>query len=317
MVCVLPGARAESEKPAPAAPAPAAAPDGGGDSGTKPTEGDAPKPAPSSPLKIGAELYTGGSNMPGHHFLDAGVWAGSGLEYPSVGYVRWEDGKGHAAKAALGFGTVFYGKDKIYDQPAEAWYQFPAGKASVTVGQYWVPFATQEWEYENKPGAMAQWSHGRWGVSLSANQNFHTGHPNAYARLSHTLGGSKDNLIGLSVGGGKGMSYNSGHNRGLGVDGTYGYGGVRFTTELLWLRAPGARDFRFIWTKLGYEKLGPWKPYVSWYHWDDQTHQLGHFQSTLLGLSYKVNANLAIEGAVADTLRKNVGWMQLHWTWER
>jgi hypothetical protein len=56
---------------------------------------------------------------------------------------------------------------------------------------------------------------------------------------------------------------------------------------------------------------------VSWYNWDDQAHQLGHFQSTLLGLSYKVNANLAVEGAVADTLRKNVGWVQLHWTWEK
>jgi hypothetical protein len=281
----------------------------------KPAATDAPKAAPSPPFKVGAELYTGGSNMPGHRFLDAGFWAGSGVEFPSVGYARWDDGKGHAAKTAIGFGSVFAGKDKIYDQPAEAWYQFPTGKVSVTVGQYWVPFATQEWEYENKPGVMAQWSRGPWGMSISANGNIHTGSPNAYLRLSHTLG--SDNVIGLSAGGGKGMSFNSAHNRGWGLDGTYGFRGVRFSTELLQMQAPGNRNFHFLWTKLGYEKLGRWKPYISWYNWNDRAGQLGHFQSTVLGASYKMSANLVIEGAVADTLRKNIGWMQLHWTWEK
>lgn len=341
LLCLQPGARGESQNPAPpAAPvntapaaathpadAPAAAapaesgaaageakPDAVARQAPGPTEAAKPREI-QRPFKVGAELYTGGSNMPGHRFLDAGLWAGSGPEFPSVGYARWDDGRGHAAKTAIGFGSVFHGKDKIFDQPAEAWYQFPAGKTSVTVGQYWVPFAAQEWEYENKPGAMLQWSRGPWGLSLSANQNLHTGRPNGYMRLSHALG--ENNAIGLSVGGGKGMSFNSAHNRGWGFDATYGYRGVRFSTELLQMQAPGSRNFRFLWTKLGYEKLGPWKPYVSWYNWDDRAGQLGHFQSTVLGMAYKVNSNLAIEGAVANTLRKNVGWMQMHWTWEK
>ena len=280
-----------------------------------PTEPPKPAAQATSPFKIGAEVFTGGSNVQGHRFLDDGFWAGSAPFLPSVGYVRYDDGKGHAAKAAIGLGDLFRGKDKVWDQPAEAWWQFPAGKLSMTVGQYWVPFAAQEWEYENKPGVMVQWSRGAYGLSVSANENLHTDRPNAYMRVSRSLG--KDNVVGLSLGAGKGLSFNSEHNRGWGLDGTYGWRGWRFNTEFVQLQAPGSRNFRFIWTKLGYEKLGPWKPYISWYNWDDRAQQLGHFQSTLVGLSYRVNSRLAIEGAVADTLRKNVGWAQLHWTWEK
>ena len=142
-------------KPDGAAGSNGANPDGAGaPSGAKPdavsrqpqVATEPPKPAAqaTSPFKIGAEVFTGGSNVQGHHFLDDGFWAGSAPFLPSVGYVRYDDGKGHAAKAAIGLGDLFRGKDKVWDQPAEAWWQFPAGKLSMTVGQYWVPFAAQE-----------------------------------------------------------------------------------------------------------------------------------------------------------------------------
>jgi hypothetical protein len=83
------------------------------------------------------------------------------------------------------------------------------------------------------------------------------------------------------------------------------------------LYAPGAKRFRFAYGKLSYERLGPWKPFVARYQWDDGAEQMGRFRSTVYGLNFRATPQLSVEGAYAPTSDKNVSWLQLHWTWER
>lgn len=272
-------------------------------------------PVPGKPLKLGLELYSGGSTLDGHRFLSDGMWAGTEATYPSVLYGHWENGKGHAAKLALGLGRSFHGRDRLYDQPSEAWWQLPAGPLSVTVGKFWVPFAAQEWEYETKPGLMLQWSHGANSIAAAANRGRHGGNLNAYLHASHNFG--DENTVGVSLAAGKGLSFDSVHDRGWGLDASYGWRGWRLTTEQIWLRAPGARDFHFNWIKLGYQRLGAFEPYVGRYDWQDDADELGSFRSTVCGLAYQLNANLALEAAWAMKPGKDVSWLQFHWSWEK
>lgn len=291
------------------------------------TEAAAATEAPPSPvetlgkrvlgtLHFGVDAYGGTSTRPGNRRTSDGYWAGNGPILPSVAYVRWEDGKGRAMKLSMGLGSAFNGRENAYDQPAEAWIQFPAGELSVTAGKYWVPFALQEWEYETKPGVMGQWSHGRSSLVGSLNENPHTGTVNGYFHASRDLGGG--NSVGLSMAGGRGLSFDSSHDRGFGLDGSFGYRGFRLTGEHLQLYSPGRGEFRFTWVKLAYERAGRFKPYLGWYDWDDQAGELGRFRSLVVGTSYQINKELALDtawSAVSDRSR-GVAWFQFHYTWE-
>ena len=302
--CSLPAAAdGDGEDPAAAAVAPPAT--------------AAAEPAAGSPIKVGIDSYVGVSNLEGSRRFSDGFWAGSAAAYPSLAYLRWDNGKGYAAKVSAGFGRMYTGPDSALDQPIEAWWQAPAGRGGgrVTVGKFWVPFGIQEWQYETKPGVMLQWGAGGGDIAVSANYNRVTRTANAYLRVGKSFG--EQATVGVSLATGKGLSYDTDHDRAWALDGTFSWQGWSLGAEYDVLYAPGAKRFRFAYGKLSYERLGPWKPFVARYQWDDGAEQMGRFRSTVYGLNFRATPQLSVEGAYAPTSDKNVSWLQLHWTWER
>ncbi len=275
--------------------------------------------APAEPFKYGVDAYLGTSNLSGNGRFTDGFWAGSAAAYPSVAYVRWENGRGSAAKLSLGAGRLYTGPESTVDQPVEAWWQTPLGKSGVraTIGQYWVPFAAQEWQYETKPGVMLSASRGAWDLALSANYNRKTQNANTYARLGHKFGEAGG--VGISYGLGKGLSYNTDYDTAWAVDGTYAWRGWRISAEYDQMRGGSTpAPFYFAYGKLAYENLGAWKPFIGRYVWDDKgTDTFGEFRSIVYGLSFQATPTLSLEGAYAPASNKDVTWLQLHWTWER
>ena len=273
------------------------------------------KGTPTLPLKFGVDLYAGASSLKSQGRFRDGFWAGSGPAFPSVAYLNWDNGKGSAAKLSIGAGKMYTASDSALDQPVEAWYQMPAGNLSLTVGKFWVPFAAQEWQYETKPGVMVQWAKGASSLSASANYNRQTQGTNAYLRFGRSFG--EDASVGVSLGAGKGLSYDSIHNRAVGLDGTYAWNGLRFNGEYVLLQRKSSERFHFGYAKLSYENLGKWTPFVARYTWKDKSDAFGEFDSTTFGLNYQLTSYLSVESAYAATSDKGVQWVQLHWAWER
>jgi hypothetical protein len=268
------------------------------------------------PLKFGMETMAGVSNVPGYHRYSDGMWAGSGTAYPSVGYFKWDNGTGQAGKVSIGIGKMYTGTSAAVEQPVEAWWQAPASKkASVTVGKFWVPFAAQEWQYETKPGAMLNWQEGRNSVAFSANYNLHTHGMNGYWRAGRDLG--HEAAVGLSFGLGRGLSYDSIHDKAWGLDATVAWNGFRLSGEYVGMVRHSSDAFGSTFGKLQYEKLGAWKPFVSVYSWNDRSGQFGRFRSTVYGTAYQITPMLAVETAYAPTSNRRVQWLQLRWAWER
>ena len=267
-------------------------------------------------IKMGMDTYWGVSDMPEKHSFTDGMWAGSGPAYPSLTYFQWESAGGYTAKLSLGVGEMYTDSETTLHQPVEAYWQAPAGKAVITVGKFWVPFAQQEWLYEAKPGIMARWAGARTSLTASANYNSNLHCPNVYIRGGYKV--ASDAELGLSYALGDGFCIDSIHERGIALDTTIGYAGWRLYGEYNHFDTHDSGNaFNYISGKLYYEKLGAFTPFVGVFSWNDRSDTFGQFRSTVYGLNYQVSPTLAIEGGVSSTSAGDVSWLQLHWNWQR
>jgi hypothetical protein len=267
-------------------------------------------------LKMGIDVYSGTSNMPGSRWMSDGMWAGAGAYYPSITYLQWNTVGERTVKLSMGMGDLYTDPESTLNQPVEAYWQAPMGKAVVTLGKFWVPFAQQEWLYEAKPGIMAQWAGERSSLVASTNYNTDSSRQNLYFRAGYKA--AEDAEFGLSVALGDGFCSGSVHRRGIAMDTTIGFAGCRLYGEYNHFSArESGNDFRYISGKLCYEKLKALTPFVGVYKWDDDSDTFGRFRSTVYGLEYQISPTLAIQGAVAATSDGDVSWLQLHWNWER
>lgn len=262
-----------------------------------------------TPLRFEYNSYMGWSNLGGRARFSDGFWAGSGTAYPSVAGLTWEPEKGISAKVALGTGGYYNGT--LADQPCEAWIGVPVGKAKITAGKYWVPFAGQEWQYETKPGVMVGWESGSTTLSVSGQYDERTKRNNFYSRLSQNFG--SDAYVGLSFGWGRGLSFGSSHNRGWAIDGGVESGNWALSGEYMGLDDSGQSEFRFGYAKLAFNGAGRIQPFVANYSWNDAGGFFGRFRSTVYGLNYQVTPYFSIEAATAPTSAKQVSWLQFHW----
>lgn len=298
---------------------------------TEPPAPAAPAPAPS-PIKVGVDAYLGASDLPGSRRFSDGFWAGSAAAFPSVTYLRWDDEKtGRAARLSVGVGRMYANGSSggALDQPVEAWVRAPAGRnLSVTAGKFYVPFALSEWEYESKPGVLLAWSPGSgpWSAAASLNHNRRTGRANGYARLGWAP--RPELAFGLSLGAGRGLSYDSGHDFAWAADATLAKNGWSLAGEYIALRGGGNNGsasrvgpMRFGFARLGYEGLpGGWKPTLGYYSWRDRSDNFGAFRSAVIGLARPIVPGVTIEAARAFTAggeAKNVSWVQVHVATER
>lgn len=266
-------------------------------------------------FKAGVDLFYGVSNLPGARRFRDGFWIGYGPAYPSVVYGRWETPKGSAAKVAVGVGKLYNGSVANVDQPVEAWYQRPLGSQTVTVGKFYVPFALQEWQYETKWGVQLAGKAGKADYVVSANHNHNVDAVNVYGRVSQAL--TKNITLGLSLGGGQGFSFDSVHDRGIGLDATAEWRGWQLNSEYVVLQRRAQERFQFAFAKLAYTRLGRLTPFISRHTWFDRAGELGNFNNSAAGLAYQLTPTLAVEGAFARGGGQSVRWIQAHYTAER
>ena len=308
----------KSDAAAPAVPVPVAIAAG---TNAKPAVVDAAAKAPAevkphgirNPLTFGGDLYFGGTNATGVRARNNdGIWAGYGSALPSLLSVNWRQDEVRGMRVSLGVGDMFTSSNTLLRQPLEATYQFPTtGNGSMTVGKFYVPFATQEWEYETKYGMMFQKAHGATSFAGSVNYNFKRQTPNIYLRIGRQFGART--AVGLSAGGGRGVFSDSSHTMAVGLDVAHDIGGAQFSME--YNLAKGAKGaFQFAYGKLTLTKLGRYTPYVGAYYWHDSAQELGQYHSLLAGLSYKISSHVSIEGGYARGNTRNIFWMQSHVT---
>lgn len=287
--------------------------------GAKTGPSAAPQDEESEPTGIfaGADLYYGGSNLPGfRHFRD-GFWvAGSSLAYPSHVYLRSNRPSGAQAKLAISLGELYNGSTG-FDQPVEAWWKQPlkGSKGSVTLGKFYVPFALQEWEYETKWGALYE---GEWNATTLAGAvvyNRNVDHANGYARIGRNFGERLN--VGVSLAAGDGLTYDTVHDKAIGVDLTGSSGDWELLAEYMAARGTSAERFRFGWARLNYNKWERFKPFAARYDYKDTTGALGTFRSYVAGAGYSLRPDLHLEGGYAVATGKNIWFAQIHWTPER
>jgi hypothetical protein len=264
--------------------------------------------------KAGVDLYYGFSNRKDQKRFRDGFWIGYGTAYPSVVYARYGNAGGATAKLAMSVGKLYGSAVPSVHQPVEAWYQKPVGKFNVTAGKFYVPFELQEWQYETKWGVMLQNSQGPYDFSGSLNYNFNVDEPNAYFRVARRFGTTA--TVGLSLGAGRGLSFDSTHNKALGLDATLNYRGFQLISSYMGLRnGSSSDDFNFGFAKLSYG-LGRFTPFVSRHRWVDHSGDLDSFRSTTLGLTYQLTPRIALDSGYSAIPKKNVLWSQIHWTQE-
>lgn len=294
-------------------PAPATPPGAPATEVTKKADDDAEAPG----LRVGTDFYAGFSNLDGFRRIRDGFWAaGSSLAYPSAVYLRWTSPQGAQVKVAVGVGQLYNGST-AFKQPHEAWWKQPLrGKAgTLTLGKFYVPFALQEWEYETKWGAQWEREWGATGLAGALTYNRNTEKANGYARIGHQFG--ENLLVGVSLAAGRGISYDSVHDKAIGADFTARHGDWQALGEYVGARGSSAERFRFLWARLNYDGWKKLKPFVARYDYADTTGSLGTFRSYSVGSGYKVRENLTLEGGRAFTDTKNIWWLQLHWTPEK
>lgn len=283
---------------------------------TKTEEQASPEEHATQPFKVGVDLYYGLSNVRNYRKYNDHMWAGYGAFVPSTVYAAYENKRGYGAKLSIGTGGLFNTRGDEFYQPAEAWVKSPLGKsASVTLGKFWVPLALQEWEYESKPGVLFQWNRKAYDLSFAATHNRNTRTGNFYARLSRSWG--EKATIGLSLAGGRGLSFDTDHDRGIGLDGQLKWRDWQFSTELLRFKAGSSGRFKFGWVKAAYNGWEKWTPFVARYGWDDELGQQGTFGSTVLGVVRQINDNFAVETSYARISDGDKYWVEVHYAWEK
>ena len=270
-------------------------------------------------IYAGGELFLGRTNLEGAERLRDGFWpAGSGPSYPSALYLRVLTSKQVEAKVSVGVGRLFRDAAYGFEQPIEAWARVPLGKSQetkLTAGKFYVPFALQEWEYETKWGAMIEHQRGKTALAVAATRNSDTKGANIYARAGRDVGGNAN--FGLSLAGGKGLSYGSEHDRALGIDFSITKGGWNGSGEQLWMKGPNGQRFRFTWMRLAYANLGKLEPFIARYRWNDNTDAFGNIRSTAVGAGYQFTPELALELGYTFSSEEDSLWAQLHWAGER
>ncbi len=269
---------------------------------------------PSASYKVGFDYYVGWSNVDTLKQFTDGMWAGSGLAFPSVGYVRWDGPGAEAGKLSLGMGEMYLGGSYGLDQPVEGWWRVPVGKMTATFGKFYVPFAVQEWEYETKPGAMLEWGERGWTVAASLNHEFYTHNANGYLRVGKSLWGDRATL-GLSMGVGKGLLYGTSHKRSIAGDLGLKWNGFKLAGERLHAHSDWG-DFDFYYGKVAYDRLKLVEPYVAVYSWNDRSTAFGRFRASVYGLNVHLNKNVSVDNAWAATSAGGKWWSQVHVTWE-
>lgn len=281
-------------------------------SNAAPTPSETPAP---TRVSVGIDAYSGVSNLEGQRRFSDGFWAsGAGLAYPSAAYARLQKSDGTAAKFSLGTGDLYRGSSRVVKQPIEVWIQKPLKKLTITGGKYYVPFALQEWQYETKYGVQLQREFGASDLTASLNYNRDTNRPNLYFRAGRNF--SERANAGISLAGGKGLSYGSIHNRGVALDTSLQARNFKLYGEVLALQRRASDRFTFAYTKLVYDKYARVKPFVAYYKWNDKSGNFGDFRSIAYGATVEVKPGVLIEGGGAATADKNVLWLQLHWLLE-
>lgn len=275
------------------------------------TEEKHPAPPLHGILKFGADFYYGGTNASGIRARNNdGLWAGFGPAFPSNLSLNWHEGDTRTVRIALGIGDMYTGSGTTLRQPVEAYYQMPGpGGSSVTVGKFYVPFATQEWEYEPKYGAMYSVARGRMNVTASLNYNTNRDTPNLYFRVGRQCGVRTS--LGVSAGVGRGLFTDSSHSTAMALDLTHDFGAVTFNSEYNVALGPNG-PFQFAFGKFIFTKAGRFLPYVGAYYWHDSAQELGDFRSLVAGLGYKLTPAITLE---TGYMRKTGGdgfWLQSH-----
>jgi hypothetical protein len=272
-------------------------------------------------LFAGADLYYGGSNLAGFRRFHDGFWAaGSGLAYPSHLYLRYNGQSGAGAKVAVALSQLYNGSTG-FDQPVEAWWKQPvkgkggAKSGALTLGKFYVPFALQEWEYETKWGALyeGEWKATTLGAALVYNRNLDKA--NGYARLGCNL--RKNINVGVSLGFGDGLTYDSVHDKALGIDLTASSGDWEALAEYMAARGNSTQRFRFGWARLNYNGWERLKPFIARYDYKDTSGTFGRYRSYAAGAGYALRSDLTLEGGYAIATGKNIWYAQIHWTPER
>ncbi len=284
----------------------------------QPTSPAATEEAPKTGLALGADLFYGSSNLPSAHRFRDGFWLGSGAYFPSNVYALYNAKDGTSAKVAVSLGKFYNGSVPGFDQPIEAYVSRPLGKTTFTAGKFYVPFELQEWEYETEYGLQAARDLGKRGSVVAAlTYNRRRDTPNAYLRYARSIGPA---TVGLSLGGGRGFSFDTDHDRGASLDLTVERGRFRLeSAALLAQKSSASSRFLFAFARLNFQLNPKTKLYLARHSWSDRLDQQGNGHFSTLGAVYRLTPHLALEGAVSRSgeLKRNINWIELHYTAQR
>jgi hypothetical protein len=282
------------------------------------TSQDEDEAAPKIGLTVGADLYYGTSNLSGSRRFRDGFWLGSGPTFPSNVYGIYNGKDGTKAKVALSLGKLYNGSVEGFDQPIEAYISKNYSGIDFTVGKFYVPFELSEWEYETEAGVQASRDFGENGsltAAMTFNRERHTA--NGYLRYAREIGIA---TVGISFGAGRGFSFDTDHDQGAALDLTLEQGSFRFESSALMARQSGESSrFGFAFARLNYQLNTPTELYVARHSWSDRLGQQGNGHYSTLGAVYRINDNFSLEGATSRSgeTKKNIRWLQLHYTIER
>lgn len=270
----------------------------------------APKP-PKNSFSVNADVYMGMTNYTGiTRRSNDGIWAGYGPFLPSNLSFNWRNDSGRGFRFSVGIGDMFNSSQTIMEQPVELFYQTPTrAGGTLTMGKFYVPFGSYEWEYESKWGMMHQGTIGRADYSAAVTFNNNQRSANAYLRLGKTWRGRTS--LGVSAGVGRGIMYNTSHNAAMGVDFGHDFGAVTLNSEYNFANGQNGL-FQFAYGKLTFTRLGNIKPYFGIYYWGDKAQEMGGFRSVVTGATIQLNRFLALEGSYARSDGRDVFWVQSH-----
>jgi hypothetical protein len=260
-------------------------------------------------LTVGLDAYAGLSDIPGQKRPTDQLWAAQTVFTPSVVYGRYDNGKGVTARAALGVGGATLRRPRLFPQPVELWARKELKPGALTLGRFFAPFGQQEWQYEAKNGA--QWESGGLSAALQERGRL-------YGRWSGSV--APGTTLGVSAASGRGFSYGSIHDKGLGLDFLGEKKNWRLRAESDRFFGAQKSRFRFDFAQLTWTGGGRVQPFVSRYTWHDSQSQegggLGAFRSEIVGISWGLRPGVSVETATARVGGRRVSWAQMRITRE-